>query len=176
LIKYDTPDSFRWGFELDRTTKERIECVKLLLDPNQPKPLYVPSVNTEAELKKLGKSAIAVATDYISAIFQHAMQKIESKYPKNYLDMLEKQYVLSVPAVWSDQAQDATLRVCAIVDLKISLITLLMSFFCPGSAQCWHRSCKADQRTRSCGPIYFALHGKQGPRGTQVVPISRSPI
>lgn len=111
MIKYDTPDSFRWGFELDRTTKERIEGVKLLLDPDQPKPLYVPSVNTEAELKKLGKSAVAVATDYISAIFQHAMRKIESKYPKNYLDMLEKQYVLSVPAVWSEKAQDATLRV-----------------------------------------------------------------
>jgi len=111
LIKYDSSGSFRWGHELDRTTKERIEGIKLLLDPDQPKPLYVPAINTEAELKKLGKPAIAVATDYISAIFRHAIQKIETKYPKSYLDMLEKQYVLSVPAVWSDKAKDATLRV-----------------------------------------------------------------
>jgi hypothetical protein len=113
LIKYDSSDAFRWGYELDRTTKERIEGIKLLLDPDQPKPLYVPAVNTEAELKRLGKPAIVVATDYISAIFQHALRKIESKYPKDYLNMLDKQYVLSVPAVWSDKAADATLRVSA---------------------------------------------------------------
>lgn len=42
------------------------------------------------------------------------MRKIESKYPRNYLDMLDKQYVLSVPAVWSDKAKNATLKVGAI--------------------------------------------------------------
>ncbi|KAL9114873.1 MAG: hypothetical protein Q9227_001116 [Pyrenula ochraceoflavens] len=110
LIKYDGSNKFKWGFELDRTTKERIEGIKLLLDPDQPKPLYVPALNTEAELKKLGKPAMAVASDFISAIFRHALDKISSKYPKTYLDMLDKEYVLSVPAVWSDKAKYATLR------------------------------------------------------------------
>lgn len=110
LIKYNANDSYMWGFELDRTTGERIEGIKLLLDPDQPKPLYVPAINTEAELKRLGKPAVAVATDFIHAIFQHALRKIEAKYPKSYLEMLDKQYVLSVPAVWSDKAKDATLR------------------------------------------------------------------
>jgi hypothetical protein len=84
------------------------------LDPDQPKPLYVPAVNTEAQLKKLGKlgkPAIEVATDYIGALYRYAMQKIESKYPKSYLDMLDRRFVLSVPAVWSNKAKDATLRV-----------------------------------------------------------------
>ena len=111
LVKYEGSKDFKWGFELDRTTNERIEGIKLLLDPDQPLPLYVPAINTEAELKKLGKPAMDVASDYISAIFQHALAKIELKYPKSYLDMLDKQYVLSVPAVWSDRAKDATLRV-----------------------------------------------------------------
>ena len=91
--------------------EEKIEGVKLLLDPYQEKPLYVPPSNTEAELKKLGKPAMDVATDYIGAIYQHAMRKIEGKYPKNFLELLEKQFVLSVPAIWSDKAKDATLKV-----------------------------------------------------------------
>jgi hypothetical protein len=116
LIKYEDPTAFKWGYELDRTTKERIEGIKLLLDPDQPKPLYVPPVNAQAELKKLGKPAIDVATDYIQAIYQHALRKIEGKYPKSYLDMLDKQFVLSVPAVWSDKAKTATLRVSATLE------------------------------------------------------------
>lgn len=110
LLKYEGKDSFLWGYELDRSTKERIEGIKLLLDPDQPKPIYAPPVNIEAELKKLGKPAIDVATDYISAIYQHALRMIEGKYPKSYLEMLNKEFVLSVPAVWSDKAKETTLR------------------------------------------------------------------
>ena len=110
MIKYNDSDNFNWGFELDRTTGDLIEGVKLLLDPDHPKPLYVPQIDTEAELKKLGKPAAMVATDFIQAIFQHALRKIEAKYPRSYLDMLKKRYVLSVPAVWSDKAKDTTRR------------------------------------------------------------------
>lgn len=111
MLKYEGKDSFLWGYELDRSTKERIEGIKLLLDPDQSKPIYAPPVNIEAELKKLGKPAIDVATDYISAIYQHALRTIEGKYPKSYLEMLNKEFVLSVPAVWSDKAKETTLRV-----------------------------------------------------------------
>ena len=52
-----------------------------------------------------------VATDYLSAVFEHAWIKIEGKYPKKFLDLLEKQFVLTVPAIWSDKAKDATLKV-----------------------------------------------------------------
>ncbi|EXJ81389.1 hypothetical protein A1O3_07680 [Capronia epimyces CBS 606.96] len=110
LVKYDSKKGLQWGCELDRTTSERIEGVKLLLDPDQSRPVYVSLVNTEAELKRLGKPAIEVATDYISAIFKHAKQHIAGKYSPDYLDMLPKKYVLSVPAVWSEKAQKATLQ------------------------------------------------------------------
>ena len=111
MIKYTDTKTFQWGYELDRTLEEKIEGIKLLLDPDQPKPLYIPQTNTNAELKKLGKPALDVATDYIGAIFQHAMRKIEGKYPRSYLDLLDKQLVLSVPAIWSDKAKDQTLKV-----------------------------------------------------------------
>lgn len=112
LLKYEKDGSIRWGFDLDRNTEDRIEAVKLLLDPDQPKPVYVPAVDAEAKLARLGRAPIAVATDYIRKIFMHAVEIIESKYPGNYFQALEKEYILTVPAVWSEKAQDATLRVC----------------------------------------------------------------
>ena len=134
-IKYSDLQSFQWGYELERTLQEKIEGIKLLLDPYQEKPLYVPQSNTEAELKKLGKPALDVATDYIGAIYQHAMRKIEGKYPKNFLDLLEKQFVLSVPAIWSDKAKDATLKVLL---GRIFLLRRLTQYL--GCASCWNSS------------------------------------
>src|SRR5579862_6204474 len=103
--------SFAWGYELEQTSHEKIEGIKLLLDPDQPKPLYVPHSNTKAELSRLGKPPIDVAADYIRAIYKHAFTKIESAWPGDYLSMLSKEFVLSVPAVWSDKAKDSTLKV-----------------------------------------------------------------
>lgn len=111
LIAYTDAKEFKWGFEVDRTSSSCIEGIKLLLDPDQPKPLYAPSMDAAAVLGKLRKQPMAVATDYISAVYHHAIKIIESKVPKDYLEILPKQYVLSVPAVWSDKAKDVTLRV-----------------------------------------------------------------
>ena len=114
LLKYEQDGSVRWGYELDRATEGRIEGIKLLLDPDQSTPYYVPTTDTGAALSRLGKAPATVATDYISKLFKHATAKIESKYPKDYFQMLKKHYVLTVPAVWSDKAKDATLRVSSL--------------------------------------------------------------
>ena len=65
----------------------------------------------------MGKPPADIASDYIAAIYKHALKVISGKVPKAYLDMLDKYFVLSVPAVWSDKAKDTTLRVCI---LKVS--------------------------------------------------------
>ncbi|KAH8647033.1 Hsp70 family protein-like protein [Tricladium varicosporioides] len=111
-IRYDDHDkkSFKWGYELDQYGSEKIEGIKLLLDPEQTKPLYVPTTDTKAELQKLGKPPVEVASDYIGAIYKHAMNKIEKQWPADFLSMLQKKFILSVPAVWSDKAKDSTLR------------------------------------------------------------------
>ena len=98
IVKYEGK-VVRWGFEIDRTTEGCIEGIKLLLDPEQPRPIYVPAVDTKAELQRL------------NALWKHAAANIESKYPKDYFNLLKKKFVLTVPAVWSEKAQDATLRV-----------------------------------------------------------------
>jgi hypothetical protein len=88
--------------------------MKLLLDPDQVKPVYVPATNTKSELKKLGRPAVEVAADYIRALHDHALERIATKVPGSYLENdVRKKYVMSVPAVWSDKAKDTTLRVRA---------------------------------------------------------------
>jgi hypothetical protein len=111
IISYDPKNkkSFAWGAQ--KSNHEKIEAIKLLLDPDQETPLYVPASNTKAELQKLGKPAVEVAADFIGAIYKHAMSKIEAKIPKDYLQLCQKKFVLTVPAVWSDKAKNTTLNV-----------------------------------------------------------------
>jgi hypothetical protein len=112
VMKYIGKNKFQWGYELDRTIEEKIVGIKLLLDPDQERPLFdtAGAAATKWELKKLGKPPVDIASDYIGAIYKHAMKQIEGKVPQDYLGMLSKQFVLSVPAVWSDKAKDTTLR------------------------------------------------------------------
>lgn len=111
VLSYDPKNkrSFTWGAQQHKHAK--IEGIKLLLDPDQDKPVYVPATNTRAELSKLGKPPIEVAADYIRSIYEHAMERIATKVPENYLENdVQKKFVISVPAVWSDKAKDSTLR------------------------------------------------------------------
>lgn len=127
LIRYENntknpveKSQYQWGYEIAHSTAtNKIEGIKLLLDPDHPKPLYVPQANTKAELQRLGKPAVDVAADYITTLYKHALSKIEASWPEDFLQMLQKEFVLSVPAVWSDKAKDSTLRV--LISLHISL-------------------------------------------------------
>lgn len=90
---------------------DKITGLKLLLDPDQPRPYYIPT-NIQAEMAKLPKPVLEVASDYMRALFQHALKEIESEsLDPSFLDNYQKQFVLTVPAVWSDKAKDMTLRV-----------------------------------------------------------------
>ncbi|KAI0840408.1 actin-like ATPase domain-containing protein [Hypoxylon sp. FL0890] len=111
LICYDAHDStkFTWGGQVDWRS-DAVQGVKLLLDPDQPKPDYIPDRKMKSELKKLPKDPVDIAADFIGAIYKHAVAKIESSGVKDYVEFCHKQFVLSVPAVWSDKAKDRTLR------------------------------------------------------------------
>lgn len=111
IISYD-PDnveSFTWGAQ--RHMHSKLEGIKLLLDLDQETPIYVPALNAKAALKRLGKPPVEVAADYIEAMYKHAMGRLESKMTLEYLQICQKRFVLSVPAVWSDKAKDLTMRV-----------------------------------------------------------------
>jgi hypothetical protein len=73
--------------------------------------MYLPESTAKSDIKRLGKPPVDVAADFIGAMYKHAMARIESRVPKEYLGICQKQFVLTVPAVWSDKAKDTTLKV-----------------------------------------------------------------
>ncbi|UKZ82707.1 hypothetical protein TrVFT333_010502 [Trichoderma virens FT-333] len=106
VIRYDSPASFTWGAQVNRQDGG-IVGVKLLLDPSQPRPKYLPEINVEEELGKLPKPPVQVAADFIGAVYNHAMKEIGKKSPRTMLNCAGR--FTSLPAVWSDAAKNSTL-------------------------------------------------------------------
>lgn len=111
LIMYDDkdPSIFKWGGQVN-WRDPAVRGVKLLLDPTQERPLYVPAYSLKKDPKAKSKAPVDIAADFIGAIYKHALSVIESAGLKDYFDLCEKDFVLSVPAVWSDKAKDLTLK------------------------------------------------------------------
>ncbi|KAJ0108760.1 hypothetical protein J7T55_011251 [Diaporthe amygdali] len=111
LIMYDKndPSKFKWGGQV--TWREpAVHGVKLLLDPDQPKPKYLPASSFENDRNALDKDPVDVAADFLGAIYKHALSIVESSTVREYFRFCQKDFVLSVPAVWSDKAKDLTLK------------------------------------------------------------------
>ncbi|KAI0539552.1 Hsp70 family protein-like protein [Xylaria digitata] len=102
-------DKFKWGYELGQTLKEKISGLKLLLDPDLKRPYWIPH-DPSAEIAKLPKPVVDVVADYLKAIFQHAIAEVEKGYLPGFVEGFKKQYILTVPAVWSDTAKATTQR------------------------------------------------------------------
>jgi hypothetical protein len=83
LINYGQsgPGNFAWGASVDRQPGN-IVGIKLLLDPSQEIPRYLPTSNIKKDLRKLPKPALDVAADFISAIYSHALSEISKKVPQ----------------------------------------------------------------------------------------------
>jgi hypothetical protein len=62
------------------------------------------------DLHALSKDPVDVAADFIGAVYKHALSVIESSGIRDYFHFCQKDFVLSVPAVWSDKAKDLTLK------------------------------------------------------------------
>ncbi|KAJ3577211.1 hypothetical protein NPX13_g3354 [Xylaria arbuscula] len=118
-----SPGKFKWGYELEGTLKDKIVGLKLLLDPNQKRPYWIPT-DPHAEIAKLPKPIVEVAADYIKAIFQQSLAEVGKGYLPGFLDGFKKQYVLTVPAVWSDTAKAMTERAARMAGISpIDMIT-----------------------------------------------------
>ncbi|KAI9764080.1 MAG: hypothetical protein M1840_008884 [Geoglossum simile] len=110
VVRYNDDGSFSWGYKVEQTSKDKLEGIKLLLDPDQLQQTYALNLlSTRTGLKQLDKSAIDVAADFIGAIYKHAIANIEKAYPPEYIKKVQKEFVLSVPAIWSDKARNDTL-------------------------------------------------------------------
>lgn len=104
------PSKFKWGGQVN-WRDPAVHGVKLLLDPDQPMPKYLPTSSFTTDRNALPKDPVDVAADFIGAVYKHALSVIASSGVKEYFELCEKEFVLSVPAVWSDKAMDLTLKV-----------------------------------------------------------------
>ena len=107
---------FAWGASVNRM-EDNIVGVKLLLDPSQERPMYLPTANTKRTLKSLPKPPVEIAADFIGAVYRHALSEIAKVVPKDYFKLCQKEFVLSVPAVWSDAAKNTTLQAAKIAGI-----------------------------------------------------------
>lgn len=110
IISYKSQTDFKWGYQV-KLSEKSIVGIKLLLDPDQDKPSYLPGSGKRTALKSLPKPAVDIAADYIGAVYSHALQEIRKSSVGGFFDTCERDVVLTVPAVWSDMAKDLTLQV-----------------------------------------------------------------
>jgi len=115
---------------VDPTDAGTIRGIKLLLDPEKPKTHYGvelvgdsqspenevmwSQLTTEAQLVRIHKSTKDIVGDYIDAIYKHALSVILSRQIPGHreaVNRLQKEYILTVPAIWSDLAKQSTLIV-----------------------------------------------------------------
>ncbi|KAK7917234.1 hypothetical protein PG985_010842 [Apiospora marii] len=109
IIAYSGPTDFKWGYQI-KPTDRPIIGIKLLLDPDQDIPSYLPGSGKKTALKNLPKPAVHIAADYIGAVYSHALQEIRKGAVGGFFDSCERDVVITVPAVWSDKAKDLTLQ------------------------------------------------------------------
>ncbi|KAF2858139.1 putative hsp70 family protein [Piedraia hortae CBS 480.64] len=103
-----TETEVRWGFQF-RPEEPRLRCVKLFLDRNQRLPHFVSAVDTAAQLNKYSRTVMDAVSDYLTMIHGHTIETLQRRYGEAFVRSTKVEFVLTVPAVWSDAAKNATL-------------------------------------------------------------------
>lgn len=67
-------------------------------------------LDTAAQLKSYGKTVHDAVADYLSALQAHTMETLNRRFGASFVAKTKVEFVLTVPAVWSDAAKNATLR------------------------------------------------------------------
>lgn len=104
-----TLKAIRWGFQF-RPEESRLRCIKLFLDRNQKLPHFVSPLETAAQLRKCERTVMDAVSDYLTKIYEHTMETLTRRYGESFMRTTKVEFVLTVPAVWSDAAKNATLQ------------------------------------------------------------------
>lgn len=87
---------FTWGYDIDPTAR-RLKWFKLLLETDDA------HAHSGVPLPP-GMSAMDVTRDFLSGLYQHAIGMLWRQDP-NLMQISKVDFVLTVPAVWSDAAK-----------------------------------------------------------------------
>ncbi|KAJ0417519.1 hypothetical protein BJY00DRAFT_325500 [Aspergillus carlsbadensis] len=103
----------RWGYQVEPGMVAQ-SWTKLLLDRGTPLTRFDDALEEAAGMGifKLppGKSAIQVVADYLSKVYDHILRSIAKQITEATLQITPLEFWFTVPAIWSDQAKDATLQ------------------------------------------------------------------
>ncbi|CAG8063897.1 unnamed protein product [Penicillium nalgiovense] len=110
ICSYDN-ERMKWGYQTDQSIhpgkhQRLIQGVKLLLDESQ-KFRYLPASNSQEIIKDLNKTPVEVAGDYLGKVVAHAQDVLARRFG-TALQTMDLEYILTVPAVWSDKGKDYT--------------------------------------------------------------------
>ena len=111
-IKYDGQD-LSWGFQINDSDL-RHRFFKLDLDPSQCRrfSLAVAFPDSMATLAAADITVEKLVTDYLTSLRKHADQVLRHKFPESALMSTQIEFIITIPAVWSDSARMKT-RKCA---------------------------------------------------------------
>ncbi|CAG8971871.1 hypothetical protein HYALB_00001984 [Hymenoscyphus albidus] len=102
----------KWGYQLEDDELKH-EWFKLGLYPALAKTALAENYPSHTAFPPVyGKECEKMVTDYLRSLKKHAEKYIAEKLDEVFLKGKKPEYIVTVPAVWSDQAQ-ATTRRCA---------------------------------------------------------------
>ncbi|PWW76350.1 actin-like ATPase domain-containing protein [Tuber magnatum] len=106
-----TSSGVKWGFGIP-SRGSRLAWFKLLLDPT--KYSHASTANSPLARTQMlipcGKKPVDVVADYLSELYKHTIDHLEKSLGKDVVEVSPLDFILTVPAVWSDAAKDLTLQ------------------------------------------------------------------
>lgn len=138
-----------WGFQVEANMKS-CSWTKLLLNASaahRPGGNNQGGVDNSMQRIPLDKSPQVVCEDFLRELYKHMMSCITKQLPSQILQSTPMDCWLTVPAVWSDQAQDATKAaaraagfgsragdtISIITEPEAAAVTVLKKYAQPGS-------------------------------------------
>ncbi|ENH68697.1 Heat shock 70 kDa protein 12A [Fusarium oxysporum f. sp. cubense race 1] len=116
-IRYNG-DKIEWGFSVpvNAPQPEVVDWFKLDLDPSTQAVGYNPST----EGARSGRNVDELVTDFISQLVDHLMYTLREKLGSGLVDSTPLQFVITVPAIWSDLAKEKTKKACEQAMISVS--------------------------------------------------------
>ncbi|KAF2154314.1 hypothetical protein K461DRAFT_312251 [Myriangium duriaei CBS 260.36] len=99
----------KWSYQL-KPTDDCLQCFKLLLDPRQEFPSWVDPEDLKNQLKSLNKTAEDIVADYLRHMLDATKYALERRFGAYMAKNTPLDFILTVPAVWTDAAKEATKR------------------------------------------------------------------
>ncbi|KAJ5116884.1 Heat shock protein 70 family [Penicillium angulare] len=116
-------DTALWGYMVNEM-KPCIRGFKLLLDKSK-NLSYGPAIESEAIIQSLDKKPVDIAGIYLKKLMSHARTILCRRGIESVLDTMDVQYIVTVPAVWSDKAKDLTMQAARLAGIPQANLVLL---------------------------------------------------